>query len=200
MTTFTVAATTARQIISCHETLIHSRTVFKILKRHMAWGLLQKTLNRTVRITDITDCNEPGKSWINVRIEHRSSFPMSHDLMFSNADGRCQFYRRLHKRFVDNFVLEIDRFGWSGDMLWGSINNQPQFSFTTCHFNGILTARRWVDEIRPPVIALIMQQHSQGNGFIFQKDNARAYGIVDTNLTSNERYQRPWLVRYVVKT
>lgn len=85
-------------------------------------------------------------------------------------------------------------------MLWGSINNQPQFSFTTCHFNGILTARRLVDEIRPPVKALIMQQHSQGNGFIFQKDNARAYGIVDTNFPSNERYQRPWLARYVVKT
>lgn len=131
-----------------------------------------------------TQVKFPDESWFNV----------------SNADGRCQFYRRLHKRFVDNFVLEIDRFGWSGDMLWGSINNQPQFSFTTCHFNGILTARRCVDEIRPPVKALIMQQHRQGNGFIFQKDNARAYGIVDTNFPSNERYQRPWLARYVVKT
>ena len=80
-------------------------------------------------------------------------------------------YRRNGERYADNCVVELDRLGGGGVMVWGAINCSFRAHLLIIHGN--LTARRYVDEIlRPELVPLLRRQR---NPMVFQQDNARPH-------------------------
>ena len=80
-------------------------------------------------------------------------------------------YRRNGERFADNCVVELDRFGGGGVMVWGAVNYSFRLRLLIIHDN--LTVRRYVDEIlRPELVPLLRRQH---NPMVFQQDNNRLH-------------------------
>jgi transposase len=119
---FTAAATTAREIIGRHGRPIHARTVSRISKRHGIRcrrpykGLQLKPHHRRYRLQWARQLLNQRQNWSHVVFSDESRFNVS------NADGRSRLYRCLRERFADNSVLERDRFGGGGEMVWGAIN------------------------------------------------------------------------------
>ena len=158
---FTAAATTAREIIGRHGRPIHARTVSRILKRHGIRcrrpykGLQLKPHHRRYRLQWARQRLNQRQNWSHVVLSDESRFNVS------NADGRSRVYRRLRERFADNCVLERERFGGGGVMVWGAINHN--FRSQLIVLNGTLTARRYVDEILQPVLVPLMQYANTDN-------------------------------------
>lgn len=113
--------------------------------------------------------------WARQHLTHRQNWSyvvFSDESRFnvSNADGRCWV---LHERFSTNCVLERHQFEGGGVIVWGAIYTNLWSQLVV--LNGTLTARRFVDEIMQPVLVPLMQKHMQGNGLIFQQNNACAH-------------------------
>ena len=88
--------------------------------------------------------NNRGRRWRNVVFSDESRFNLS------LADGRVRIYRRQYERFADNCVLEHNRFGGGGVMVWAAINHtfEPELVIV----NGNLTARQYIDQILQPSV------------------------------------------------
>ena len=102
-----------------------------------------------------------------------------HDIVFSDEsrfnlfhkDGQMPVYQCNEERYADNCVVELDRFGGIGLLVWGAINYSFHSRLLIIHGN--LTARRYVDEIlRPELVPLLRRQL---NPMVFQQDNARPH-------------------------
>ena len=86
-------------------------------------------------------------------------------------------YRRQGGRYVRPCVIERDRFGVGGVMVWGAIN--AVFKSQLVIVQGNLTARRYVDTVLQPVLLPLLRQHG-GNRLVFQHDNARPHTAILT--------------------
>ena len=109
--------------------------------------------------------------WRNVVFSDESRFNVSF------PDGRLRVYRRQGERYVRPCVIERDRFGGGGVMVWGAIN--AVFKSQLVIVQGNLTARRYVDTVLQPVLLPLLRQHG-GNRLVFQHDNARPHTAILT--------------------
>jgi len=87
-----------------------------------------------------------------------------------NADGRIRVYRRRHERYANNCVLEQNRYGGGGVMVWAAIYHRFRSQLVDCQGN--LTARRYTDQILRPIVAPLFRQRQ---GLVYQHDNARPH-------------------------
>ena len=81
--------------------------------------------------------NNRRRQWHTVVFSDESRFNLS------NADGHIRIYRRRYERYADNCVMEHNRFGGGGVMVWASINHN--FKSELVFVNGNLTARQNVE-------------------------------------------------------
>ena len=102
----------------------------------------------------------PRQRWLNILFSDESRF------LLRRADGRQRVYRRVNQRHQQNHVVEVDRFGGGGVMVWGGITATGRTALY--RVNGNLTGQRYRDEIlRQHVVPFI-----RNNGGVFQHDNA----------------------------
>lgn len=167
---FATAAATASVIIGNRGRPIHRRTVSRRLKerrircRRPYHGPILTRRHRQLR-NNFALNNQRRVNWHDVVFSDESRFNLYHN------DGRVRVYRRDGERYVDNCVVERDRFGGGGVMVWGAINYNFRSRLLVIHGN--LTARRYVDEIlRPELVPLIRRQRIPMS---FQQDNARPH-------------------------
>ena len=85
------------------------------------------------------------------------------------ADGRQRVYRRDGERYRDNCLIERDRFGGGGLMVWAGISYGHRTPLV--FIDGSLTAQRYVDVVLRPVVVPYVRQHN----VTFQRNNARAH-------------------------
>lgn len=167
---FLTAQSTAVIVVGNRGRQIHRRTVSRRLREH------QIRCRRPYRGAAFTERhrrlrrqwanNHNGRfNWQRVVFSDESRFNLFH------TDGRSRVYRRRGERFVDNTVLQRDRFGGGSVMVWGAINYG--FRSRLIVVDGNLNARRYIDEIlTPEVIPLLRRQRQQ---LTFQQDNARPH-------------------------
>jgi len=89
----------------------------------------------------------------------------------SRADGRERVWRRTGERYADACVRQADRWGGPSVMVWAGISNRYRTPLVV--IQGILNARRYIDEVLEPHMVPFMEQHQ--DLAIFQQDNARAH-------------------------
>lgn len=100
------------------------------------------------------------RQWAGVLFADESRFNLS------IADGRYRVWRRRGERYANCCVLEYDRWGGGGVMVWAGISAHRR---TRLHFiDGALNARRYIDNVLRPTVVPFIAQH----GGIFQHDNA----------------------------
>ena len=121
--------------------------------------------------------------WQNVVFSDESRFNLS------NADGRIRVYRRRHERYANNCVLQHNRYGGGGVMVWAAINHRFKSQLVVCQGN--LTARRYIDQILRPVVVPMFRQRQ---GLVFQQDNARPHvaRVTMNFLQANNIAVLPW--------
>lgn len=127
--------------------------------------------------------NHRNQRWNNVVFSDESRFNLS------NADGRIRVYRRRHERYVDNCVLEHNRYGGGSVMVWGAINHRFKSQLVVCQGN--LTAQRYIDQILRPVVVPMFQQRQN---LVLQQDNARPHvaNVTRNFLQANDINVLPW--------
>ena len=102
-------------------------------------------------------------NWRRISFSDESRFSLYH------RDGRTRVYIRRGERFQRNCVLQVDRFGGGGVMMWAAISMNARTDLV--HVQGNLTAVSYRDEIlRPHLIPAINIQRE-----VFQQDNARPH-------------------------
>ena len=104
------------------------------------------------------------RRWSEVVFSDESRFRISH------ADGRTRVYRRNGERYADFCVLEANRFGGGGVMVWAAFSHDYK---TPLHFfNGRVNAATYQQVLAAHVVPLFRQHpHLQA----FQQDNARPH-------------------------
>ena len=86
-------------------------------------------------------------------------------------DGRVQVYRRNGERYTNNGIVERDRFGCGGVLVWGAIFYNFRSRLLVIYGN--LTARGYIDEIlRPELVPLVRRKRIP---MLSQQDNARPH-------------------------
>ena len=104
------------------------------------------------------------------------------------SDRRTRVYRRRSERFSDACVVERDRFGDDGLMVWAGISHRQK---TPLIFNeGPFTAVCYRDTVLQPVVVPFVQHHN----VTFQHDNARPHvsRICQAYLADNNVNVMPW--------
>ena len=91
-------------------------------------------------------------------------------LKLSNADGRVRVYWRRNERFASNCVLQHNRYGGGGVMVWATINQH--FKTVLVVIQGNLTARQYINQVLRPHVRPLFRQR---NGLTFQQDDARPH-------------------------
>lgn len=167
---FQTAAQTASVVIGNRGRRIHRMTVSRRLKefgvrcRRPYHGPILTRRHRQLRMNFALN-HQRRVNWHDVVFSDESRFNLY------QTDGRVRVYRRDGERFADNCVVERDRFGGGGVMVWGAINYNFRSRLLIIHGN--LNARRYVDEIlRPELVPLLRRQR---NPMLFQHDNARPH-------------------------
>ncbi len=105
----------------------------------------------------------PARRWRQTLFTDESRF------LLYRADGRQRVFRRAGERYNANCVIERDRFGGGGVMVWGGICHGRKTPLVV--IDGTLTAARYRDVILQPVVLPFVQQHH----VTLQQDNARAH-------------------------
>ena len=173
---FLNAAETASVIIGTRGRPVHRRTISRRLRErgvraHRPYrGPILTQRHRHNRV--LFARNRRRQNWQNVVFSDESRFNLYH------TDGRQRVYRRRGERFCDNTVIEHDRFGGGGVMVWGAINHNLRSRLVIC--DGNLTARRYVDEILRPVLIPLLRRQPNANQLTFQHDNARPHSAAFT--------------------
>ena len=127
--------------------------------------------------------NQRGQNWQRVVFSDESRFNVS------NADGRIRVYRRRYERSANNCVLQHNRYGGGGVMVWGAFNHRFKSPLVVCQGN--ITARSYINQILRPVAVPLLQQRP---GMVLQQDNARPHVAVMTRnfLHGNNINVLPW--------
>ena len=106
--------------------------------------------------------------WSRVLFSDESRFNVSF------ADGRLRVYRRRGERFDDNCVIERDRFGGGGVMVWGGIMGDMKTDLIVVQGN--MNADRYIDQVLRPVVVPFLTAHPG----ILMHDNARPHTAMRT--------------------
>ena len=104
------------------------------------------------------------RQWNDVVFSDESRFRLSH------ADGRTRVYRRNGERYADCCVLESNRWGGGGVMVWAAFSQDYR---TPLHFfQGHVNAAAYQQTLATHIVPLFQQHpHLQQ----FQHDNARPH-------------------------
>lgn len=89
----------------------------------------------------------------------------------SEADGRKRVWRRRGERYDDNCVIEHNRWGGGGVMVWGGISAFGKTDLVV--FAGNVNAVTYRDTVLAPVVVPYMRRHLRRG--LFQQDNARPH-------------------------
>ena len=129
----------------------------------------------------------PLRQWNRVLFTDESRF------VLNRADGRVRVYRRRGERYVNNCVMEADRFGGGSVMVWGGIRATHRTDLIV--IAGNLNGQRYRDEVLQPTVIPFMRRH--GPGMTLQQDNARPHTarVVQQFLTQNNVNVLPWPAR-----
>ena len=106
----------------------------------------------------------PRQRWENVLFTDESKFNLSY------SDGRRRVFRRTGERFAQCCVVEVNRFGGGGLMIWAGLSRNFK---TDLHIvRGRLNAMTYRDTILQPIVVPFMRN----NGLtLLQQDNARPH-------------------------
>ena len=171
---FTTSVATSRDVVGRHGRRVHPRTVRRrlrergILCRRPLKGVILTQRHRRNRVRWARRMLANRRNWRDVVFSDESRFNLSH------ADGRQRVYRRRKERYAENCVIQHDKFGGGGVMVWGAINHNFRSSLVI--LRNTLTARRYIDEVlRPELLPLIRRHQNVNNPLTFQQDNARPH-------------------------
>ena len=167
---FTTSVTTAQSVVGRHGRPIHPRTVRRRLKengilcRLPIIGRIQTERHRVNRLQWARNHLTNRRNWRDVVFSDESRFNLL------SADGRVRVYLRQHERYAQNCVLQRDRFGGGGVMVWGAINHSFRSSLIVVR--NTLTARHYIDQIlAPELVPLLRRNQNVNNQLSFQQDN-----------------------------
>lgn len=168
---FTPATETARNTVGTHNRRISPQTVRRRLAandmfaRRPYKGPVLTGRHRRNRLAWAN--NHVGwtrQHWREVLFTDESKFNLSF------ADGNKRIYRRRGERFAQCCVLEHNRWGGGGIMVWAGISADQK---TALHVvRGRINAVRYRDTILQPLVVPFMGQHQLR---LFQQDNARPH-------------------------
>jgi len=105
------------------------------------------------------------RQWRNVMFSDESRFCLDFH------DGRVRVRRLPSERFLDDCIVEHDRYGGGSVMVWAGIMSNRRTDLVPVQ--GTLTGQRYVEEILIPHVLPAAQQF--GRQFVFQHDNARPH-------------------------
>ncbi len=105
----------------------------------------------------------PLRRWRRILFTDESRF------LLYRSDRRQRVFRRKGERYSNNCVLECDRFGGGGVMVWGGISHGKKTPLVV--IDGTLTAQRYCDNVLQPVVVPFVRD----NDVTLQQDNARAH-------------------------
>ena len=168
---FLSAAETARQTIGTHNRPINGNTVSRLLaenglrSRRPYTGQILLPRHRQARLAWANAHSRwPRQRWQTVLFTDESKFNLSY------SDGRRRVFRRTGERYADCCVVEVNRFGGGGLMVWAGISRNFK---TDLHIvRGRLNAAAYRDNILQPIVVPFMRN----NGLtLLQQDNARPY-------------------------
>ena len=134
-----------RPVIAPVLTIQHRRARLEYARDHLNWRLPQ---------------------WSNVLFTDESRF------MISTCDRRVRVWRRTGERYHEANVIEHNRFGGGGIMVWGGICIQGRTDLVV-FARGSVTAQRYRDEVLHPHVRPFAG--AMGQDFILMQDNARAH-------------------------
>ena len=169
----------------CARTVRKRLREFGIRARRPYVGLVLNQQRRQRRMTWLL-AHDPGnfslQQWRRVLFSNESRF-----LLF-RSDRRRRVYRRTGERFVDSCVIERDRYGGGGVMVWGGICHGHKTPLI--FIDGNLTAERYRDNVLTPVILPFVRRHN----VTFQQDNARPHvaRVCMDYLAKNHVNVLPW--------
>lgn len=142
---------------------VSQNTIRRLLREH---GILCRRLYHGVVLMG---CHHQKRlQWAQNNIGRRLR-----DVVFSDeshfnlscADRRVRVYHRQNERYTRNCVLEHDRFGGGGVMVWATINHT--FRTDLVIINGNLNARGYGNQVVRPVV---VQMFHQRPGLTFQHE------------------------------
>ena len=90
--------------------------------------------------------------------------------LFRN-DGRLRVWRRRGERYADVNIVEQERFGGGGIMVWAGVSSNYKTDLVL--MNGRITGQHYLDTIIDPVIVPLHQLRAPD--FLFMDDNARPH-------------------------
>ena len=168
---FLPATATARQTVGNHNRPINEHTV---RRRLHAYGMRSRRpyvgniLTRRHKQARLAWANAhlrwPRQQWATVLFTDESKFNLSY------ADGRARVYRRPRERYAQCCVVEVNRFGGGGVMVWAGISRDFK---TDLHIvQGRLNARNNRDNILQPIAVPFIRNNGLA---LLQQDNARPH-------------------------
>lgn len=182
---------TALNIRGLHNNRISARTVrnrlrdFGIRARRPYVGLVLNQQRRQRRMAWLT-AHHPGtfslQQWRQVLFTDESRY------LLYRSDRRQRVYRRPGERFEDSCVVERDRYGGGGVMVWAGICHGHKTPLI--FIDGNLNAVRYRDNVLAPVVLPFVERHN----VVFQQDNARPHvaRISMDFLATNNVNVLPW--------
>ena len=151
------AAETARQTIGTHNRPINGNTVNRRLaenglrSRRQYTGQILLPRHRQARLAWANAHSRwPRQRWQTVLFTDESKFNLSY------SDGRRRVFRRTGERYAECCVVEVNRFGGGGLMVWAGISRNFK---TDLHIvRGRLNAAAYHYNILQPIVVPFMQQ------------------------------------------
>lgn len=169
---FRTATETARNTPGTHNNRISKGTVLSRLREHAIKpyrpyiGLLLTRQRRHVRMEWLHQHRPnvfPMRRWKRTLFTDESRF------LLYRSDRRQRVFRRKGERYSNDCVLECDRFGGGGIMVWGGISFGKKTPLIV--IDGTLTAQKYCDNVLQPVVVPFVRE----NDVVLQQDNARPH-------------------------
>lgn len=158
----------------CRQTVLNRLKEDGIKPRRPAVRIVLKPHHKQARLLFARQhLNWTAHDWANVLFTDESKYC----LQVKNA--RMRVFRRKNQRFLPQNIVERDRYGGGGMMVWGGISDVDRTDLKFFE-NGTVTGVRYRDEILQGVVGPYAQ--NRGQNFILQQDNARPH----TALVSTE--------------